>query len=216
MEFAARCEKAGLKQNTYTFLFEDTGVSVNAQYAFGQLSMQLHAPFVQEEEDTDEQEIPPVCPRTFFIVTDSGYFWVIVGRDEDGEASVSLLPFTATVPNPDNPPVLDYVYQGMGHQTAGMCAGTMGDQRYVVTQRAAVFTGECEEKGTVALPPSASDGRITVASLEDYQHQYIVLSGENFSRSVKRISITGGQEEEELGIELKYAELDTILSAESA
>lgn len=216
MEFAARCEKAGLKQNTYTFLFEDTGVSVNAQYAFGQLSMQLHAPFVQQEEDAEEQETLPICPRTFFIVTGSGYFWVIVGRDEDGEASVSLLPFTATVPNPDNPLALDYVYPGMGHQTAGMCAGTMGDQRYVVTQKAAVFTGECEEKGTVTLPASSEDGRITVEALEEYSHEYIVLSGMDFARSVKRISITADQEAEELSIDLKYAELDTILSAEGA
>lgn len=215
-EFAARCEKAGLKQNTYTFLFEDTGVSVRAQYAFGQLAMQLHAPTFVSEEETEEEEVLTACPKTFFIETANGYFWVEVGRNDEGNAVVTLTPFTAKVRIEEDPSVEDFVYPGMGIQTAGMCAGTLGDQRYVVTQKAALFDGVCQEKGTIRLPPTSENGRLTVVdAANEYQHDYVVVSGDHSARSIHRVTVTKPQDAEKVAVQMAYAEVDTLLAATS-
>lgn len=217
-EFISRCESSGLKQNTFAFVFEDTGTQVFGQYSFGEASLQIYSPVraITTSEKEQKTETVKSCPRTFYIETDTGYFWVAVGRNEVGELNVSLIPFVAMTQNSTNPLILEYIYPGIGHRTTGMLSGFVGDKRYVVTQQAAVFTGECEEKGTVTLPPTSASGRITTSVSEVNKHQYIVLSGENFSRSVKQISISINQEDTKVIADMKHAELDTIISAEGA
>lgn len=215
-EFAVRCEKAGLKQNTYTFLFEDTGVSVRAQYAFGQLAMQLHAPTFVSEEETEEEDVLTACPKTFFIETVNGYFWVEVGRNDDGDAVVTLTPFTAKVRSEEDPSIEEFVYPAMGSQTAGMCAGVLDDQRYVVTQKAALFDGVCQEKGTIRLPATSESGRLTVVdAANEYQHDYLVVSGNHSARSIHRLTVTKPQDAPSVDVQMTYAEVDTLLAATS-
>ena len=114
--FADECRKQGLKQNRFTFLFKETGAMVEAQYAFGQVAMQIHAPFIPlVEESMEEQEEQIVHPKTFWVNTTQGYFWVEV-RYTDGVPQVILSPFTAVVGD-------EFVYPGMALTAPGMISG---------------------------------------------------------------------------------------------
>ena len=158
------CRREGLKQNTFHHIFEDTGTEVHAQYIFGQTSVQVYAP-PQKSASTKKQEESKddlSCPRTFFIETTQGFFWVIVRRDEDGKPVVTLEKFQAMTGD-----ILqqEYIYPAMGQQTAGIVAGAVDEQRFIVTQKAGVFAGKCKRKGSLVLPAAAEDGRITVADV---------------------------------------------------
>lgn len=50
--FAERCKKAGLSQNAMAFSFNDTGAHASIQYVFGQLNVQISAPFTTLEGGT--------------------------------------------------------------------------------------------------------------------------------------------------------------------
>ena len=50
--FAERCKKAGLSQNAMAFSFNDTGAHASIQYVFGQLNVQISAPFTTSEGGT--------------------------------------------------------------------------------------------------------------------------------------------------------------------
>ncbi len=50
--FAERCKKAGLSQNAMAFSFNDTGAHASIQYVFGQLNVQISAPFTISEGGT--------------------------------------------------------------------------------------------------------------------------------------------------------------------
>lgn len=52
--FAERCKKAGLSQNAMAFSFNDTGAHASIQYVFGQLNVQISAPFTTSEGGTTE------------------------------------------------------------------------------------------------------------------------------------------------------------------
>ena len=54
--FADHCRKSGLKQNTFAFIFKETGTQVFASYSFGQVQMRVHSPVKPREEDAVEMD----------------------------------------------------------------------------------------------------------------------------------------------------------------
>lgn len=199
------CQKSGIKQNTFQHVFEDTGTTVQAQYTFGTVSVQLHAPSQHKESaKQEESKVDLSCPRVFYIETSGGYFWVIVQRDADGVPLVRLEQFTPTDAD-------GFVFQIMGHQTPGMLASSINKKRYVVTQGAGVFTGECNEKGLVLLPPSCDGiGRIT----PDFAiHKYVIVAGDYESKSIRMVDLSflGGK----IVADLKYTEASSLLAVDA-
>ena len=206
-EFISRCKASGLKQDRFTFIFDDTGTQVFGQYSFGQSSLQIYSPIsVPVEEESEETTTTTSCPRTFYIETPSGYFWVIVRRDDENKLTVSLEPFEAFKSGTELAP--EFIYPGMGHQTTGMLAGVINDERFVITQKACVFYGDCEKKGTIKLPASMESGRITIAEDTEALKRYIIVSGNHVSRSVSEIKITSTDD-----VSLRFFNIDSMLAA---
>lgn len=218
LSFVERCEKAGLKQNTFHFRFEETGAVMQAQYAFGQLSLQMHAPFIPvEEESSKEEEVFEVGQKTFFINTTQGYFWVEVRYDEEGLPVVILTPFVAKMVADDGISE-EFIYPGMGMQSFGMLAGCIGgtpSQRYVLTQSGGVMVGEGEEKGTIKLPGTGSgNARITVNRNDTAGGFFCVLEnadGKVAQVKVISVDLLAG----ELIVEMEHGVIDMLVEAET-
>lgn len=207
-EFARETQKAGLKQNRFTFLFKETGAIVHAQYVFGQVSMQIHAPFIpMVEEVAEEVEEPITGPKTFWVNTTQGYFWVEV-RYVEGVPKVILTPFIATKSTEDGLST-EFIYPVMDKQTPGMLAVSQGAIRVVLTQAAGVFFGSGVEHGMVKLPPSSDgSGRITPNFLAN---DYLVISGDAESRTIKKISVVF-TENYGVTVDLKSVEVSSLLA----
>lgn len=217
-EFVKETEKSGLKQNRFTFLFKETGAIVHAQYAFGQVSMQVHAPFIpMVEEIVEEEEKPEVGPKTFWVNTTQGYFWVEVRYDKEGLPVVLLTKFTATKLGADGI-TKEFIYPGMGMQSFGMLAGCIGgipSQRYVLTQSGGVMIGEGEEKGTIKLPGTGSgNARITVSRNDAAGGFFCVL--ENDSGKVAQVKVISVDLlADELVVEMNHGVIDMLVEAET-
>lgn len=209
--FADECRKSGLKQNRFTFLFKESGATVEAQYAFGQVAMQIHAPFIpMVEEEPEEQARVEVGPKTFWVNTAQGYFWVEV-RYVDGAPSVILTSFEAMVGD-------EFVYPGMALAAPGMISGCFDDSpetRYVLAQNGGVLTGVDEEKGTIkstAIIDNAS--RITVVQNSGESHDFVIIQNVfGQSAEIRRLSIL--MSEGEFVIDRKYASIDMAYEGES-
>lgn len=192
-EFAARTEKSGFNQNTFTFLFEDTGTRVTAQYSFGQVSMQIHSPSLVTEEEGVEEEIFETQPKTFYVNTTQGYFWVEV-RYVNGVPAVILTPFTATVTAEDGI-TKEFVYPGFALNAPGMIAGCFNDEpaaRYVLAQNGGVMSGEGEDKGTInSTPIIAATSRITVIENSVEVHDYVLMeNGGGKAAEIRRVEVS--------------------------
>lgn len=187
-EFAQETQKAGIKQNRFTFLFKETGAIVHAQYVFGQVSMQVHAPFIPLVEEPVEEPVDvPVGPKTFWVNTTQGYFWVEV-RYTDGVPRVILTPFEAIAGD-------GWVYPGFELTAPGMISGTLDgtpESRYVLSQNGGVMAGVDEEKGTIkstAIIDSTS--RLTVVENSIDVHDFILIKNDGGQAAeVRRIGIS--------------------------
>ena len=185
--FADECRKKGLKQNRFTFLFEETGAIVEAQYAFGQVAMQIHAPVIPlVEEEVEEQEDQESAPKTFWVSTTKGYFWVEV-RYVDGVPEVILTQFEAIVGD-------SFVYPGMSLTAPGMISGCFVDSsaaRYVLSQSGGVMSGEGERKGTIESTAIADErSRLTVVENVSGVHDFIIMKSDGGqSAEVRRIRV---------------------------
>lgn len=186
--FADECRKKGLKQNRFTFLFEETGAIVEAQYAFGQVAMQIHAPFIPLVEEEIEEPIEElVAPKTFWVNTTQGYFWVEV-RYIDNAPQVILTPFEAFTGE-------SFVYPGMALTAPGMISGCFGDSpatRYVLSQNGGVMSGEGEQKGTIESTAVIEGGsRLTVVGNSTEIHDFVLMqSSMGQAAEVRRIRIS--------------------------
>ena len=209
--FAKQCESAGIKQKRFTHYFEETKTTVYGQYTFGELSLQIHSPEVKvtQVKPKDTEELFEPKPRTFYIETSQGFFWVIVGRDKDGKPVVNLQKFVAIEPGTEFAPV--YIYPGIGQRTQAMVAGFIDKIRYVITQKACLMFGEKEKKGTIKLPQSMDAGRINISD----KNEYVIMSGKVANRSIKRVSISTKDNGTELVLDIKHFEFSSSLSAES-
>lgn len=214
LSFAERCEKAGLKQNTFHFRFEETGATMQAQYAFGQLSLQIHAPFIPvEEESSKDEEVFEVGPKTFWVNTTQGYFWVEVRYDDDGLPTVILTPFEALTADGG------FVYPGIGLASPGMISGAFGnspDARYVLSQNGGVMTGADSEKGTVVSTQIIdASSRITVVESSASTHDFIIIrshGGKEVEVRRVRVSATNG----EVFVDRQYASIDMAYEGETS
>lgn len=218
MSFVERCEKAGLTQNTFHFRFEETGATMQAQYAFGQLSLQMHAPFIPVEEEIREieEEIIPE-PGTFYIETAQGYFWVRVRENEEGERVVLLEKFEAMA-DPGNPFSQEFVYPAMGHRTPGMLSGSFGteDSRYVLSQAGGVFVGKGQDKGTVKLPPTGAGwARINVEENTQVIGRFCIIENERGQSCFFKYLKVEVDDQDEILIELKHGNVNMLVEGES-
>lgn len=170
--FVARCKKAGIKQDRFTMYFEEDDTSVFGQYFYGEESIQIYSPtnvrVVKEKSKVDlsvEDE-----PKTFWVNTTKGYFWVEVKYSALGIPSVVLTPFVAKIGD-------EWVYPGVGAGSPGMLAGCYADNatgRYVLGQDGVVLTGVMAKKGTVSSTAIANPAaRITV--IPGTEHEYIIM-----------------------------------------
>lgn len=217
-EFVARTEKSGLLQNSFAFCFDDTGVEVVAQYAFGQVQMQVSAPF-QPMIDLvpDEEEIPVPIPGTFYIETGSGYFWVHVRTNEEGQRVVVLEPFEAMKAS-DDIFSQEFVYPAMGHRTPGMLSGSFGlaSNRYVVSQASGVFVGEGVEKGTIKMPPVGSaDARLNVESNDITSGKFCVIENTNGKSCFFKIISVSADDDGEIIVDVKHGDVDMLSEGEN-
>jgi hypothetical protein len=212
-EFVARTEKAGLSQNTYSFIFEESGARVSAQYAFGQVSMQIHAPFIpipMVEEEAEEGEEVFEGPKTFYVNTTQGYFWVEV-RYTDGVPSVVLTQFVAMTGD-------EFVYPGFALNAPGMIVGCFEDDpagRYVLSQNGGVMTGKDEEKGIIRSTAIIDNfSRITVISNDENAGDFVIIknSGGRVAE-VRRVKVayTDGA----VAVERDYASIFMDLEGET-
>jgi hypothetical protein len=180
--FVLNCQRRGLKQNSFQLNFEEDGTVAEGQYHYGTGSIQIYSPgkiTTIQEESKDDLSVE-VEPKTFWINTSKGYYWVEV-RYTDGVPRVILTPFTAQTPSDDGLSV-EWVYPGMELNAPGMLSGCFEDNskfRYVVSQGGAVFTGEGEEKGTViSTEIIASSSRLTIDSNVGYSHRFILMTSD--------------------------------------
>jgi hypothetical protein len=185
-EFVARTRSAGLSQDTFSFIFEESGARIFAQYAFGQVSMQIHAPFIPlAEEEPEEPEESFAGPKTFYVNTTQGYFWVEV-RYVDGVAMVVLTPFSAAQGD-------DFVYPGIGLVSPGMISGTVDGTdtgRYVLAQSGGVADGSGDKTGSVLSTKIAPIGsRISVIKNTGESHQFVIIKNTGQEAEVYRINI---------------------------
>lgn len=194
LSFAERCEKSGLKQNTFHFRFEETGAVMQAQYAFGQLSLQIYAPFIHVEEVADKSEdVFETGPKTFWVNTTRGYFWVEVRYDDEGLPNVTLTQFVATTTAEVGSEV-SFVYPGFAINAPGMYAYTLADSarsRYVVAQDGAAIAGVDEEKGSIVSVSRVSDtARMTILGGDAF---LCVKNNKGKSCRIARVSIVQGE-----------------------
>ena len=147
--WAERLVAEGKNSGSTSFLFPGSGVSASATYTFGQTDVQIYASAPVATEDNPEEEEVEQQPRTFFVSTTNGYFWVIVSE----EYVVSLVSF-----DPE-------LYPGVELATPGMIAGCFGtdkDSRYVLTQATGIIGATDSVRGQVIMPESIpASSRIT-------------------------------------------------------
>ena len=193
--------------------FEEDGTVVFGQYFYGEESVQIYSPvrtIVIEEKSKDDLSVTTE-PKTFFINTTQGYFWVEV-RYNEGLPVVILTPFVAKKPADDGTSE-EFVYPGMGIQSAGMLTGVISDSatsRYVVTQGAGVFGDADVNNGAVLLAPSCEDfGRITP---KQGVAEYTIVVGDRESRSIRQITIDDGGGV--LVAVMKHLEVSSLLAVE--
>lgn len=202
--FADECGKRGLKQNRFTFLFEETGVVVEAQYAFGQVAMQIHAPFIPMEEESEQvEEEPQPTPKVFWTRTTQGYFWVEV-RYVDGLSKVILTKFIATTVAEDGVSE-EFVYPGMALTAPGMLSNTLEQtkiSRYVVSQNGGVMVNDQEgTPGFIAsIPVCDVRSRITISAIP---HEYFLL----YSQYGQEMTLRRLQVGADFGITRSYADI---------
>jgi hypothetical protein len=217
--FVSRCKNSGLKQDRFTMTFEEDGTVVFGQYFYGEESVQIYSPvrtIVIEEKSKDDLSVE-TKPKTFFISTSQGYFWVEVRYDKEGLPVVLLTKFTATKSS-DGGITKEFIYPGMGMQSFGMLTGCIGDipsQRYVLTQSGGVMIGEGEEKGTIKLPGTGSgNARITVSKNDTVGGFFCVL--ENDSGKVAQVKVISvNLLADELTVEMEHGVIDMLVEAES-
>lgn len=83
--FVDRCKRAGLKQNTFAFIFKETGARVFAQYSFEAVQMQVDAPHRPlEDEVVEPEEKEPPSLVVFTGDETLGYNFAIVPIGEGG------------------------------------------------------------------------------------------------------------------------------------
>jgi hypothetical protein len=217
--FVSRCKNSGLKQDRFTMTFEEDGTVVFGQYFYGEESVQIYSPvrtIVIEEKSKDDLSVE-TKPKTFFINTTQGYFWVEVRYGKEGLPVVLLTKFVATKSS-DGGLTKEFIYPGMGMQSFGMLAGCIGDipsQRYVLTQSGGVMLGEGEEKGTIKLPGTGSgNARITVSRNDAAGGFFCVL--ENDSGKVAQVKVISVDLlADELVVEMQHGVIDMLVEAES-
>jgi len=187
-EFVARTQKAGLAQNTYQFLFEETGTKVFAQYAFGKTSLQIYSPSIPMVEEESKDDVSGTTePKIFWVHTTRGYFWVEV-RYADGRPMVVLTPFEAVRGD-------EFVYPGFALNSPGMIAGNFDDTpetRYVLAQNGGVIGSELEVVGVIKSEAITDPmSRITVVTNEDVVHDFVLMKNDGGKiAEIRRIKIT--------------------------
>jgi hypothetical protein len=217
--FVERCKKAGLKQDTFSMVFDEDSTMVFGQYFYGSENLQISSPVksvVIEERSSFDLSVE-VGPKTFWVNTTQGYFWVEVRYDDEGLPVVTLTPFVAKAVGDDGISE-EFIYPGMGMQSFGMltgCLGGISSQRYVLTQSGGVMVGEDEEKGTIKLPGTGSgNARITVNRNDIGSGFFCVL--ENDSGKVAQVKVISVDLlADELVIEMQHGSIDMLVEAES-
>lgn len=217
--FVFRCKNSGLKQDRFTMTFEEDGTVVFGQYFYGEESVQIYSPV--RKAITKEESIIDLSaetkPKTFFIHTSQGYFWVEVRHDKEGLPVVLLTKFTATKLSDDGI-TKEFIYPGMGMQSFGMLTGCIGDvpsQRYVLTQSGGVMIGEGEEKGTIKLPGTGGgNARITVDRNDNAGGFFCVL--ENVDGKVAQVKVISVDLlADKLVVEMQHGVIDMLVEAEA-
>jgi hypothetical protein len=189
-----RCKESGLKQDRFTFIFNEDGTTVFGQYFYGEESLQIYAPTpkvpIKEKSTIDLSE--EEYPKTFYVNTSKGYYWVEV-RYVEGAPVVYLTKFSATVPSADGMGV-EYVYPGIELAAPGMITGTFGDAaqgRYVLSQNGGVLVGTKKEKGTIISTPIIdAAARITIATPSSAGHAYVLMVNSAKAPEVRYVTVS--------------------------
>lgn len=217
--FVSRCKNSGLKQDRFTMTFEEDGTVVFGQYFYGEESIQIYSPvrsIIIEEKSINDLSATTE-PKTFFINTTQGYFWIEVRYDDEGLPVVLLTKFKATKSS-DGGITEEFIYPGMGMQSFGMLAGCVGNvpsQRYVLTQSGGVMIGEGEEKGTIKLPSTGGgNARITVSKNDTVGGFFCIL--ENADGKVAQVKVISVDLlADELVVEMKHGVIDMLVETEA-
>jgi len=210
--FVRRCKEAGLKQDRFTMFFEDTGTSVFGQYFYGEESVQLYSPLrsvvLQEKSKVDLSA--EGGPKTFFISTVQGYFWVEVRYAESGAPIVILTPFVA-VTIADDGITESFVYPGFALNAPGMLSGCFDDDpglRYVVAQNGGVMAGAGQEKGTIrSTQVIDASARITPLHAADASHGYVLMKNSG-GRNIEIRKLNVSKDVGEIAVSRDYFSVD--------
>lgn len=212
--FVMSCKARGLKQDRFTLRFEEDGTVVFGQYFYGSESIQIYSPGITKkvEEKSTFDLSGRVLPKTFWVSTTKGYYWVEVRYSEDNLPFVVLTPFVAKTEDDS------FVYPGMATAAPGMIAGCFDDSsatRYVLAQNGGVLTGADEEKGTIKSTEIIDKySRITVVENELEQHDYVLmLSSGGKTAEVRRVQISFV--DGDFVINRQYASIDMATEGET-
>ena len=213
--FVMNCKARGLKQDRFTMHFEEDGTVVFGQYFYGSESIQIYSPGtakVVEEKSTNDFS-GKVLPKTFWVSTAKGYYWIEVRYDDEtGLPVVVLTPFEAKKEDDS------FVYPGIGSVAPGMIAGCFSTDpkaRYVLAQNGAVLIGVEEEKGTIKSTEIIDKhSRVTVVENELEQHDYVLmLSSGGKTAEIRRVQISFA--EGDFVISRQYASIDMVTEGET-
>lgn len=210
--FVQLCKNTGIKQDRFAHVFEDTGTYVFGQYFYGEECIQIYSPTRKTKviKTSGYKEEFSTKPKTFYVSTVLGYFWIEV-RYASGTPVVVLTKFIATQKAEDGI-TEEFIYPGFNLNAPGMLSGCVDASpamRYVLSQNGGVMTGEGEEKGTIKLPEHInSSARITPLGGDSFA---LIYSDKGQEVSIRKINISGAGGE--IVVELLYDEVISTLEA---